>query len=180
MTPTQQDGSFQTIDGTPALHFERRLSHPVETVWRAVTEPAGLAHWFPAQVTVDLRPGGAMRFVFVDHDELPSGDGEVLALEEQRLFAFTWGPSRFLIELEPQDDGAACLLRFTHFLDERDAAARDMAGWHVCFNRMEEYLGGDDTGAPSNEPDNEWRSLYEQYVDRGVPSGAAVPGEALG
>ena len=179
MTTTQHDGSFETIEGSPALHFERRLSHPVETVWRAVTEPAELAHWFPAEVTVDLRAGGAMRFAFPDQD-LPPGDGEVLQLDPPHLFEFTWGPARFLIELEPQDDGAACVLRFTHFLDDRDAAARDMAGWHVCFNRMEEYLGGDDTAAPSNEPDDEWRTLYEKYVDRGVPSGAEIPGDALG
>jgi uncharacterized protein YndB with AHSA1/START domain len=28
--------------------FERRLPHPPEKVWRALTEPAELAAWFPA------------------------------------------------------------------------------------------------------------------------------------
>ena len=41
MTATQQ-----TVDGRPALRFERRLKHSVERVWRAVTEPAELARWF--------------------------------------------------------------------------------------------------------------------------------------
>ena len=179
MTTTQHDGSFETIDGTPALHFERRLSHPVEKVWLAVTEPAELAHWFPAEVTVDPRPGGAMRFVFAD-EGLPPGDGEVLALDEPRLFEFTWGDSRFRFELEPTDEGSGCVLRFTHFMAERDAAARDMAGWHVCFDRMEQYLAGDSASAPTSEPTSEWRALYEKYVERGVPSGAEIPGDALG
>jgi len=43
-------GTLQTIDGRPALRFERRLPHPVERVWRAVSEPAELARWFVAPV----------------------------------------------------------------------------------------------------------------------------------
>jgi uncharacterized protein YndB with AHSA1/START domain len=179
MTMTQHDGTFETIDGSPALHFERRLSHPVDAVWRAVTEPAELQHWFPAQVTVDLRPGGAMTFVFPD-EELPPGDGEVITLDEPRVFEFTWGGSRFRFELEPQDNGAACVLRFTHFLQQRDAAARDLAGWHVCLDRMEQQLAGDSAMAPTSGPTGDWRALYEKYVDRGVPSGADIPGGALG
>jgi uncharacterized protein YndB with AHSA1/START domain len=42
------DGTLETIDGRPALRFERRLAHSVERVWRAVSEPAELARWFPA------------------------------------------------------------------------------------------------------------------------------------
>jgi len=42
-------GSQQTIDGRPALRFERRLDHSIERVWRAVTEPAELARWFVAE-----------------------------------------------------------------------------------------------------------------------------------
>ena len=52
-------GSFQTIDDRPAVQFERRLSHPIEAVWRAVTEPAELAHWFPGRVEID---GSRLRF----------------------------------------------------------------------------------------------------------------------
>lgn len=38
------NGRQHTIDGRPALVFERYLAHPVERVWRAVTEPRELAH----------------------------------------------------------------------------------------------------------------------------------------
>ena len=44
------DGTLETIDGRRALRFERRLPHPPERVWRAVTEPAELARWFVAPV----------------------------------------------------------------------------------------------------------------------------------
>jgi uncharacterized protein YndB with AHSA1/START domain len=54
-------GTYETIDGRPAVRFERRYPHPVERVWRAVTEPAELEHWFPTSVEVELRPDGPMK-----------------------------------------------------------------------------------------------------------------------
>ena len=44
-------GTQETIDGRPALRFERRLTHSIERVWRAVSEPAELARWFVAPVS---------------------------------------------------------------------------------------------------------------------------------
>ncbi|HEX8073920.1 MAG TPA: SRPBCC domain-containing protein [Thermoleophilaceae bacterium] len=41
------NGTLETIDGRPALRFERRLPHSVERVWRAITEPEELKAWFP-------------------------------------------------------------------------------------------------------------------------------------
>jgi uncharacterized protein YndB with AHSA1/START domain len=168
-------GTFETIDGRPALHFERRYPHPVGAVWRAVTEPDELAHWFPATVSVDLRVGGPISFVFED-DAAPPGEGEVLELDPSRRFAFSWGDEELRFELEPQDAGA-CLLRFTHVLSARDAAARDAAGWHVCLDRLERRLAGEHAEAPSGGPTAEWRAHYDEYVSRGLPVGAAVPGE---
>ena len=80
--------AYDTIENRPALSFERRLSHPVEVVWRAITESD---------------------------------------------------------ELEPlTGSGDACLLRLTVLLDSREKAARDGAGWHVCLDRLEQLLAGDD------------------------------------
>ncbi|MEA2229670.1 MAG: hypothetical protein QOF04_3300, partial [Solirubrobacteraceae bacterium] len=59
-------GTYETVDGRPAVRFERRLAHPVDAVWRAVTEPDQLAHWFPSAVSLELRPGGRMAFTSPD------------------------------------------------------------------------------------------------------------------
>ena len=118
-------GTYQTVDGRPALRFERRLAHPIEAVWRAVTEPDELARWFPSRVTVDPRVGGAMSFDFGDGMTLA---GEVTELDPPHRFAFSWGDDHVSLELEPEDGGAACVLRFTHVMDERDAAGRNAAG----------------------------------------------------
>ena len=54
------DGTQTTVDGRPALRFERRLAHPVDRVWRAVSEPAELERWFVA--TVPWTPRAGERF----------------------------------------------------------------------------------------------------------------------
>src|ERR1700729_3474177 len=128
-------GSYTTIADQPTLSFERRLSHPVDRVWEAITEPDELQHWFPSAVQADLRVGGKMKFTFEGYT-LPDGansmPGEVTELDPPRLFAFTWGPpgqeDHLRFELEPVDGGTGCTLRLTVALGTRDKAARDAAG----------------------------------------------------
>jgi uncharacterized protein YndB with AHSA1/START domain len=163
--------TYETIDGRPALRFERRLQHPPEQVWRALTEPAQLADWFPSRVEVDLRVGGAMHFDFVEEGFTLSG--EVTALEAPRRFAFTWGDDHLHFDLEPEDGGSACMLHFLVELDVRDKAARDASGWHQCFDRLERLLGGTEDAPPAQT----WHELYEEYARRGMPVGASIPGE---
>jgi uncharacterized protein YndB with AHSA1/START domain len=168
-------GTYETLDGRPALVFERRLAHPIDTVWAAVTDPAELAGWFPARVAWDgdLRPGAALTFTFAG-DAIPPSTGEVLEVDAPRLFAFAWGDD--LLRIELREAGGECVLRFTHIFDERDAAARDAAGWHVCLDRLEERVAGRPTEAPGTEQTDEHRARYEEYVERGLPSGAPMPG----
>jgi uncharacterized protein YndB with AHSA1/START domain len=168
-------GTYATVDDRPAVRFERTLAHPVEAVWRAVTDPAELAHWFPAALTVDLRVGGRMTFTFPEGDG-PAQEGEVVDLDPPRRFAFSWDRDDLRFDLEPLDGGAGCLLRFTHVLARRDQAAMVAAGWHVCLDVLERRLAGDDTAAPGPEPTDEWRKRYDEYARRGVPTGAAPPG----
>jgi uncharacterized protein YndB with AHSA1/START domain len=166
-------GTFQTIDDRPALIFERRLAHPVERVWRAVTDPAELAHWFPSRVSGQIAPGGRLSFDFPD-DDAPTLEGEVVEHEPPRRFAFTWGEDVLRIELDAADGG--CVLRLTCLFDDPERAARDAAGWHVCLDRLQQHLDGAATDAPDSEPTHEWRDVYEEYQRRGLPAGAPLPG----
>jgi uncharacterized protein YndB with AHSA1/START domain len=166
-------GTYEEVEGRPALRFERSFDHPAEDVWRAITEPDELAHWFPAKVDVEMRVGGAMTFTFPDQQN----QGEVTALDPPRLFEFDWGGDALRFELEPDEGNTACRLVFTHILGERESAARTAAGWHVCLDRLERRLEGEDTEAPGGEPTDEWHGHYDEYVSRDVPSGAPVPGD---
>jgi uncharacterized protein YndB with AHSA1/START domain len=170
-------GAYDTIDNQPTLRFERRLTHPVEVVWRAITESDQLEHWFPSRVEVDkLRPGAELTFRF---DDMPlegapaTLTGRVTDFDPPRLFAFFWGEDHLRFELEPVAGAEnECMLRLTVLLDSREKAARDGAGWHVCLDRLGRRLAGAEPGGRED-----WRSLYEEYQRRGVPAGAPIPGE---
>jgi uncharacterized protein YndB with AHSA1/START domain len=174
-------GAYETIENRPALSFERRLSHPVDVVWRAITESDELEHWFPSRVEVDsLAPGAEMTFRF---EEMPlEGEpttitGRVTEFDPPKRFGFFWGDDHLRFELEPVAGSEdACVLRLTVLLDSRDKAARDGAGWHVCLDRLERLLAGDDGPADTGTTED-WRSLYDEYQRRGAPAGAPIPGE---
>ena len=167
-------GTYETVGGSAALRFERRLAHPIDAVWSAITEPAELARWFPTTVAVELRAGAPMTFTFPER-ELPPMSGRVTELEPPCRFAFFWGEDPLLFELDPVAGGAGCVLRFTVLLDARDKAARDAAGWHVCLDVLEQSLA-DAATSPRLGPTSEWRAHYEDYAERGLPTGAPVPG----
>lgn len=166
-------GTYTTIDGRPAVRFERRLDHPVDAVWRMVTEPGELAHWFPSEVDVDLRVGGAMRFTFAPEAVY---DGEVVELDPPHRFAFLWGVDLLRFELAPDGDGTR--LTMLHVINEEgeDAAAKVAAGWHLCLDAMARRLAGEHDGAAPSGVSPEWLARYDDYVAAGVPAGAEVPG----
>jgi uncharacterized protein YndB with AHSA1/START domain len=171
--------SYETIQDQPTLSFERRLSHPVERVWRAITEPDELGHWFPSKVVVDeLSAGAEMSFEFEDMplDAPVTMTGRVTDVDPPRLLGFYWGEDHLRFELEPADGESGCTLRLTVALDARDKAARDAAGWHVCLDRLELFVGGENGPAVTGDS-GDWRALYEEYERRGAPVGAAIPGE---
>jgi uncharacterized protein YndB with AHSA1/START domain len=171
-------GTYETIDQRPVLRFKRRIAHPVEAVWRAITDPAELAGWFPSTVELDLRVGGKMVFTFAEMplpDESSTMTGEVTDLDPPRLFAFYWGGDHLRFELEPADGGVACLLRFTAMIDSKDKAARDAAGWHLCLDGLARLLDGSGEDA-THGVTGTWRERYDDYVERGLPSGAPIPG----
>ena len=174
---TDTYGDYETIGNRPALRFERRLLHPVDVVWRAITESGQLEGWFPCLVEVDdLCEGAEMTFTF-EHMPLDAPStmtGRVTGFDPPRRLAFTWGEDHLDFELEPLPAEDACVLRLTVLLDSREKASRDGAGWHVCLDRLERLLRGE--GGPAVTGASEgWRELYDEYQRRGVPAGAAIP-----
>jgi uncharacterized protein YndB with AHSA1/START domain len=165
-------GTYTTLDGRPAVRFERRLAHPPAAVWRMVTEPAELRHWFPCEVEVDLRVGGAMRFTF--SPDLTQ-EGEVVEVDAPRRFAFLWGADLLRFELDA--DGDDTRLTMVHVLNEEgeEAAAKTVAGWHVCLDDMARRLVGEPRMIEPGKPTPEWQARYDEYVARGVPAGAEIP-----
>lgn len=76
---------------TNAIAFEIDLPHPVEKVWRALTEPALLAEWLLPVFDFALEPEAAFTF---KRPPLPGWDGVVhcrmVDVEPQRKISYTW------------------------------------------------------------------------------------------
>jgi uncharacterized protein YndB with AHSA1/START domain len=153
--------TLTTEGGRTVLRMERRLTHSVEKVWRALTEPSELGHWFPTKVEVDLVVGGKVRFV--EHsDEYPSLDGEITDLDPPRLIAYTWDTDHLRWELRPEAGG--CLLVLTHTFDDRYGAGSFATGWTECIDALGRRLDGESTPHEEGGLDR-FAATHERFVE---------------
>ncbi len=109
-------------------------------VWRAVSEPAGLAAWLGRLEGPSL--GQGVRFTLW-HEEQVSSTHEVLVWVPPRLLAWTWGfpgevPSRVQLVVDHAPTGAVVTL-VHEGVDEPVAYA---AGWHVHLDFLAAHLQG--------------------------------------
>jgi len=166
--------TLETTGGKAVLRFKRRLAHPPEKVFRALSEPGELAHWFPARVRWELRPGAPIEFSFEDAG-MEAPRGELIEVDPPRLLVYSWGDDVLRWEVVPEGDGST--LRFTHTIaGERDwparlTAARNAAGWDVCLAALEARLSGE----PAK--DGDWLARNAAYVERfGLGAGERLDG----
>lgn len=159
-------GTLSVVAGRSVLRFERRYPHPVEKVWRAITEPAHLTRWFPADMKMELRLGAKIHFLFRE-GEWPDSDGEITALDPPRLFEFTWTGD--VLRWELAADGGGCLLVFHHTFEDRAGAASFASGWEQCLAGLDEVLGD------ATREQAHWAELHEEYVERfGLDEGSVT------
>jgi uncharacterized protein YndB with AHSA1/START domain len=132
----------------PAVRLERVLKDPPSVVWRALTEPDGLAGWFPCGIVV---AGGRLTFPFPSEVIEMTLEGEVLVVDEPHALAYTWGGDTLRFELHDRDGGTLLVL-----INElpKSAAARNAAGWETCLDRL--------TGL--EPPTDAWRRSFEDYT----------------
>jgi uncharacterized protein YndB with AHSA1/START domain len=150
------------------LRYERRLDHPPERVWQALTEEADLAAWFPTTMEGERRNGAALRFSFRRGEGQPF-DGEMLAFVPPSLLELRWDEDILRFELE--SDGAGSVLRLHVTFPEHGKAARDAAGWHVSLERLAALCEGI---PPPWEPSARWQVVHRSYVERLGPDASAI------
>jgi uncharacterized protein YndB with AHSA1/START domain len=136
----------------PELTLRRMIDGPVEAVFRAWTDPHTLALWWgPANFStpvaeMDVRPGGAYRFVMRSPDgaqELSVG-GTYREVEPPRRLVFSWRweggvpdamESLVTVELHPHGERTELVLTHGGFTD--DEAARPYGdGWTASLAKL--------------------------------------------
>ena len=101
------------IDGDRVVH-EIRYPHPVQAVWRALTDPAYLSAWL---MPTDFAPAAGHRFRLDARPEFGIIDGEVVDISPPHLLRCRWTmlgvPTTVTVRLEA-DGPRGTLLRLEH------------------------------------------------------------------
>lgn len=148
--PQSEKRGTVTYEGEHAtIAFERRYGHPIEAVWKALTDPAHLARWYMTKASLDPRPGGSIDYV--------SGisqfhvTGKILTWDPPRVFEHEWNvePREYLpkgersvVRWELTPDGDGTILRITHRHLTQQTAKGFVAGTHAFLDRLEDELDG--------------------------------------
>jgi uncharacterized protein YndB with AHSA1/START domain len=163
------DGTHEKLqDGRHRVRFERRLNHPIEKVWSAITEPREIEAWL-AQADVELREGGRVHLEWLNTDEDgnryegANATGVVSRLDPPHLVEYDTDRHGTLT-WELAADGAATQLTFTATLELPDEQALDnLSGWHVHLDFLEDWLDDDQRVDWPNWPRERWQAIYDRY-----------------
>lgn len=149
--------------GLSVLRFRRRLAHPAERVWAALTSQAELIQWW-GEAEVDLTEGGVFTLRWLNTDD--QGNKAVMhatitRLDPPRLLELTGGPHGVLRwELEP--DAGGTLLTFSSTLSlPAQYRTKVLAGWHWHLDTLAGALdgrGADLVGVSG------WDQIHERYL----------------
>ena len=162
------DGTLQTLDdGRARIRFERRLDHPVDRVWAALTEPGRMRQWWAAADELDLREGGRFTLRWLNSDEhgnVAIARGTVSAIEPPHLLELDsdiHGVMRW--ELQPEGDVTA--LTFTSTLNLPDEYRNKvLAGWHAHLDFLDDALDGHPIEDWDNWPIDRWQAHHDRYA----------------
>ena len=144
------------VTTTDMIEREMVVAHPLQEVWRALTDAAALAQWFGDSAEVELHPGGKANFGWSEFGAAISGRVEVV--DPPHTFAFRWAA----VEGVPVDDAPSTLVTFTLTADDGTTVVRveetgfdelpaelrqktleeNTSGWKAEFSDLEEFLDG--------------------------------------
>ena len=80
-------GTMETTDdGRYILRFQRRLRHPIEKVWAALTDPERMEEWWARAAVLELTEGGRARIEWLNSDAV--AEGRITRLEPPSTIEF--------------------------------------------------------------------------------------------
>ena len=176
------------------VEYVRTYPHPIDRVWRAITDSKELSRWFIWGSTLEPVLGGAYRFEGDDFS------GKVRAIDPPRFIRFgghdDTDPGFFQYELSEADGGAATRMRFIQHFNPAGvytASPNDLGGdipvpgtpwkpgfvggWHEFWDSLGDYLDGVLKG--SRLPPTEYSPLVEGFVAKMVKIGRMTEDNGL-
>ena len=174
------------------VEYTRTYPHPIERVWKAITDPAEMSIWF-SRIQFDARLGGEYRALW---EEPSMFKGVITAFEPPRLLRFG-GPhpgadAHWQFELEPVEGGTRMvfvqcippghdtLSRWP--LDPPESAPDTpwrpgtLAGWHIAFDNLGDVMNGLVIG--SHLPATPFSELAASWTRKMEERGVYTPGQA--
>lgn len=130
-------------EGRAVLRFERRLGHPVERVWAAVSEPAQMEGWLAFRARLDPVVGGRLSLWLGDsRSESAVLAGTVSVFDAPHTLEAEMDDGSVL-RFELMSSSGGCVLVFT---DTRPVGERGsnsvLAGWHLRMDLLGPALDG--------------------------------------
>ena len=150
----ESKGTITIEEKYGTLKYERRLSHPREMVWKAITDPKEISGWMSNyKGIIDGYPGGAIDFVNTVSGSHITGD--ILAWDLHRVFEYEWhiSPNKSFPHGEPesvirwelkQDGHSGTLLTLTHNRLTKSTSLSFAPGWHAYLDRLEANLNNEE------------------------------------
>lgn len=151
------DAEFARFIDRWTIEFVRVYPHPIERVWKAISDPAEVAAWFISPKVWDLRSGGAYRFQdkFLGPIELVDPPRRI-----RFRYAGPWPGADAYFEFELESVATGTRLRFVEHaspdLTDPDEPREvfhspgrpgSLAGWHSAFEELADLLDGVPTGS---------------------------------
>jgi uncharacterized protein YndB with AHSA1/START domain len=149
--------------------FRRRIEHSPEAVWKALTDPSELSHWYLTRAEIDGREGGLIDFL--SGPSRMHVTGRILTWEPPKVFEHEWKvaprpelPSGedAVIRWELHRDGKGTLIHLEHRRLNRETALGFAPGTHAFLDRLEAQL--------SQQVLPNWNDRYQQVAPRYPPS----------
>ena len=131
----QKDGDKWT------LVLVRELRHPPTKVWKALTEPEHLRAWAPFDADHSLATVGTATLSTVGTPYV--SETQVKRADPPKLLEYSWGGGDLRWQLEATGGGTR--LTLWHNIN-RGYIAMGAAGWHVCFDVLDQLLDGEPIG----------------------------------
>ena len=136
-----------TTDATRTLVIERKMAHPPEKIWRALTQGPLIKEWL---MDNDFQPVIGHRFTFRS-TPVPNWDGiiesEVMVVEPNKKLSYSWGTmglgSVVVWTLEATEGGTVVRMEQSGFSADQEKAYKGAQyGWTRFIGNLEQVVAG--------------------------------------